>query len=217
MSLRVEDLDNKEKYREIAVISYNDLISFILGNLRQKSALMVSYWCLCIFLMLFALRLRIYIHGNYPLTEILFHSLLGAIVFPILVIPLHEFLHILPYWLSGARRIRVGMDVKQYLFYVTAHRHVANAVQFKTVAWVPFISVSAAATILIFLMPGLWKWSISLFLFVHTTMCAGDFALLNFYWINRDKKIHTWDDADQKMAYFYEEITEKSGNVPIEN
>jgi hypothetical protein len=39
-------------------------------------------------------------------------------------------------------------------------------------------------------------------------MCAGDFSLLNFYWINRDKKIYTWDDADQKMAYFYEELPE---------
>jgi hypothetical protein len=37
-------------------------------------------------------------------------------------------------------------------------------------------------------------------------MCAGDFALLNFYWLNRHKNIYTWDDADQKMAYFYEEI-----------
>jgi hypothetical protein len=37
-------------------------------------------------------------------------------------------------------------------------------------------------------------------------MCAGDFALLNFYYLNRDKKIYTWDDADLKEAYYYEEI-----------
>jgi len=41
---------------------------------------------------------------------------------------------------------------------------------------------------------------------VHTTMCAGDFALLNFYHINRHRKIYSWDDADEKIAYFYEEI-----------
>jgi hypothetical protein len=43
-------------------------------------------------------------------------------------------------------------------------------------------------------------------LFVHATMCAGDFAMLNFYFLNRGKKIYTWDDFDKKMAYFYEEI-----------
>jgi hypothetical protein len=37
-------------------------------------------------------------------------------------------------------------------------------------------------------------------------MCAGDFALLNFYFLNRNKKIYTWDDVDKKEAYFYEKI-----------
>jgi len=59
---------------------------------------------------------------------------------------------------------------------------------------------------LVFTLPGLWKWSLSIFLFVHATMCAGDFALLNFYFLNRRKKIYTWDDFDKKIAYFYEEI-----------
>jgi hypothetical protein len=206
MALQVEDLDNNSKYRQIAAISYHDLIPFILEQLRKRSALMVSYWSICIFLLLIALRIRIYIHGYFPLNEILVHSLLGSILIPLLIIPFHESLHILPYWLSGARRIRVGMDLKQFLFYVTAHRYVASPAQFKVVAYVPFIVISLAATLLIILIPGLWKWSISLFLFVHTTMCAGDFALLNFYHLKRDKKIYTWDDADQKMAYFYEEI-----------
>jgi hypothetical protein len=37
-------------------------------------------------------------------------------------------------------------------------------------------------------------------------MCAGDFALLNYYFINKHRKIYTWDDADLKEAYFYEEL-----------
>jgi len=98
------------------------------------------------------------------------------------------------------------MDLKQYLFYVTAHRYVATPLQFRIVAIVPFLLITIALVILILYLPGLWKWSMSLFLFVHTTMCAGDFALLNFYFIKKGKKIFTWDDADKKIAYFYEEI-----------
>jgi hypothetical protein len=37
-------------------------------------------------------------------------------------------------------------------------------------------------------------------------MCAGDFAMLNFYSVHRGRKIYTWDDFDEKAAYFYEEI-----------
>ena len=45
-----------------------------------------------------------------------------------------------------------------------------------------------------------------MFLFVHATMCAGDMALLNLYYLNREMKIYTWDDADKKEAYFYEKL-----------
>jgi hypothetical protein len=129
------------------------------------------------------------------------------IVLPLICIPLHELLHVIPYYLSGAKNIRVGMDLKQYLFYVTAHRYVATPFQFRIVAWTPFLIISIGLVFLVFLLPGLWKWSLSLFLFVHATMCAGDFALLNLYHLNGDKKIYTWDDVDKKEAYFYEELS----------
>jgi hypothetical protein len=128
------------------------------------------------------------------------------IILPILIIPIHELLHIIPYYFSGARNIRIGMDLKQYLFYVTAHRYVALPVQFRIVAVTPFIVISAVLIFLIFLLPGMWKWSLSIFLFVHATMCAGDFALLNLYFLNKDKKLYTWDDADKQEAYFYEKL-----------
>ena len=66
--------------------------------------------------------------------------------------------------------------------------------------------MSIVLIILILMLPGLWKWSLSLLLFVHATMCAGDFAMMNFYFLNRRKKIYTWDDFDKKIAYFYEEL-----------
>jgi hypothetical protein len=144
--------------------------------------------------------------SRFLLISVFLYSLPGFVLLPVLSIPVHEALHVIPYYISGARNIRVGMDLKQYIFYVTAHRHVLSPAKFIIVALVPFLVISMLVIILIFSIPGLWKWSLSLFLFVHTTMCAGDFALLNFYFINRGKKIYTWDDADQKMAYFYEEI-----------
>ena len=123
-------------------------------------------------------------------------------------VPVHEFLHVIPFYLFGARNIRAGMDLRQYIFYVTAHRYVAAPFQFILVAFFPFLIISLIVLFLIFPVPGIWKWSLSLFLFLHATMCAGDFALLNFYWLNRAKKIYTWDDAERKIAYFYESVEE---------
>jgi hypothetical protein len=142
----------------------------------------------------------------YQYSKILFHSMLGFILFPLLSVPVHELLHVMPYYLTGARNIRAGMDLRQYLFYVTAHRYVAGPSQFRLIAMFPFVLISITLLVLLFFVPDLWKWSLSAFLFLHATMCAGDFALLNFYALNRKKEIYTWDDADKKEAYFFEKL-----------
>jgi hypothetical protein len=206
MTPSVEDLDDQTKYRQIIALPYSELMTFVLDYIKRKSGVIVFFWSFCFFFLAISLDIRINISGYFPEKDFIIHSILGLVIFPVLCIPLHEFLHIIPYYLAGARNIRIGMDLKQYLFYVTAHRHVAPPLQFKIVAVVPFLIISITTTLLVLMLPGLWKWSLSLFLFVHATMCAGDFAILNFYFLNRHKKIYGWDDADQKMAYFYEEI-----------
>lgn len=202
MNLKVEDLHESQNFRQILAVQYSYLISFIFKYIKKVTFVTFLFWSICVAFFLTAVWLR-YSLSTSMIT--LGHSLLGFVVFPILIIPFHEALHIIPYYLSGARNIRMGMDLKQYLFYVTAHRYVASPAQFITVALVPFASISMLVIILMFFLPALWQWSLSVFLFVHATMCAGDIALLNFYYVNRDKKIYTWDDADEKIAYFYEQ------------
>lgn len=148
---------------------------------------MYLYWGFCMLFLCIALFVRINIEGHFIFRRIFLHTILGLVVFPVVLIPVHELLHIIPYYLTGARKIRIGMDLKQYMFYVTAHRHVAGKRQFSLVAWFPFLFVSTGLIIMILFLPGLWKWSLSLLLFAHCTMCAGDIALLNFYEVNREK------------------------------
>jgi hypothetical protein len=206
MSLQVEDLEDQSKFRQILKVPYEELVTFVFDYIRRKSGVMIFFWFVCILFLGIALSIRINIAGYFHLKSIMLYSALGLIVFPILIIPVHELMHIIPFYLTGVRRIRIGVDLKQYIFYVTAHRHVITRRQYWFVALIPFITVNITLLILIFFLPGLWKWSLSLVLFVHTTMCAGDFAILNFFFINRKKKIYSWDDADEKTAYFYEEI-----------
>jgi hypothetical protein len=207
MALSVEDLDDLKRFRLFLTIPYKNLIQFVLEYLKKKSRLMFLFWFFCLLFLCLTIIIRIKITGDFPVTHIIFHTLIGLVILPLICISLHELLHVIPYYFSGAKNIRVGMDIKQYLFYVSAHRYVASPIQFRIVAWTPFLIISAGMIFLIFLLPGLWKWSLSLFLFAHATMCAGDFALLNLYYLNRDKKIYTWDNVDKKEAYFYEKLS----------
>jgi hypothetical protein len=206
MALTVEDLEDPSKYRQSLKLPYDEMIPFILDYIRRKSVLMIFFWSCCIVFLGMASIVRFNISGYFPLRNIFYHSILGFVIMPLIYAPFHELLHVIPYFFTGARRIRIGMDLRQYLFYVTAHRHVTNSCQFRFVALVPFLVTSIGLVWLILVLPGLWKWSLALFLFAHTTMCAGDFALLNYYALHKGRKIYTWDDADEKVAYFYEEI-----------
>jgi hypothetical protein len=206
MAYSVEDLEDQNKFRLFLAISYTDLVPFIFDSLKKKSGLTTFFWALCIVFLFTAISIRIKIAGYFPESGILLHSVIGLIILPVIIIPVHELLHIIPYYFSGAKNIRVGMDLKQYMFYVTAHKHVASPFQFRIVALTPIIIISLGLILSVILLPGLWKWSLSLFLFVHATMCAGDIAMLNLYRVNKTKEIYTWDDVEKKMAYFYEKL-----------
>ena len=206
MALSVEDLEDQKRFRLFLTLSYKDLIEFVFEYLKKKSGLTLFFWSVCALFLGITIIIRVELAGNFPESQILLHSVMGLIIFPLICVPFHEFLHIVPYYLSGARNIKVGMDLKQFLFYVTAHRYVASSLQFRIVALTPFLIISTGLTFLILDLPGLWKWSFCLFLFSHATMCAGDFALLNLYYLNKNKKLYTWDDADKKEAYFYEKL-----------
>jgi hypothetical protein len=206
MAYTVEDLEDQNKFRLFLTLSYTDLIPFIFDSLKKKSGLMAFFWSLCLIFLFITVFIRIKISGSFPESGFIRHSVIGLIILPIIFIPVHELLHVIPYYFSGAKNIRIGMDLKQYMFYVTAHKYVATPFQFVIVALVPIIIISLGLILSIILLPGLWKWSLSLFLFVHATMCAGDIALLNLYWVNKNKKIFTWDDVEKKEAYFYEKL-----------
>jgi Putative zincin peptidase len=206
MAISVDDLQDQSRFRHILTISYSEIIPFVLDYIRRKTSMTVFFWSVCMIFLGISAIIRIDIAGIFEFKRIITHTFLGLVVFPLLIIPFHEGLHILPYFISGARRIKIGMDLSQYMFYVTAHRHVVTPHTFRIVALIPFIVISITTLFLVLCLPGLWKWSLSLFLFAHATMCAGDFAMLNFYYINKSKKIYTWDDADLKEAYFYEEL-----------
>ena len=206
MAISVDDLQDQTRFRHLLTIPYSEIISFVLDYIRRKTSLTVFFWSVCLIFLGICAAIRIDIAGYFEFRKILTHTLLGSVIFPVLIIPVHEGLHIVPYFLLGARKIRIGMDLSQFIFYVTAHRHVVTPRIFRFVAIIPFIMISLTTLFLVLCLPGLWKWSLSLFLFVHATMCAGDFAMLNYYHINRRKKIYTWDDADKKEAYFYEKL-----------
>ncbi|MFC2081358.1 DUF3267 domain-containing protein, partial [Bacteroidota bacterium] len=129
--------------------------------------------------------------------------LYGLIISMTIVIPLHELIHAIGYFILGARKIRFGAALKNFAFYAVADNFVANRSGFIFLAISPFIIVSLLNLAGFIFVPGYASYTYISVLFFHATMCAGDFALLSYFEFHRDKELYTFDDVKNKTSYFY--------------
>jgi len=202
----IEELEKTSAYEKVLTLPYNDIAPFVIGSLKRLSLPMMLIWT--VMTISFAMIVVTWPGLRYAAENawLLKGLAYGLLLIPVLLVPVHELLHLIPYRLAGAKDIRVGADLPQGIIYVTAHRHVAGRKLYSLVALLPFFLITTGLAIMIFLCSPVWKWILSLSLFVHTTMCAGDAALIGFMRNFRHRKVFTWDDAEAREAYFYAEI-----------
>lgn len=201
----IEELNDESRYEKVLSLQYRDLAPFILGKLLSPSKAIILIWVLSLLSALAVVWLWPGLRYSLQDPHILRGLITGFIILPLPLIPLHEILHLIPFSISGARDIRFGMDLSQGIVYITAHRYVIGRKMFSIVAFTPLVIISIVAIAAIIMSPLWWKWVLSMTLFVHTTMCVGDAAMLGFTERYGKRKVYTWDDAANKEAYFYAE------------
>lgn len=123
-------------------------------------------------------------------------------VLAVVILPLHEALHAVAYALVGARDIRWGYSLKLLAVWVIAHRFVARTGPFVFVALAPFVVLNALLLAGSALFPSHAVFLLFVLL-VHLHGCAGDWSLLNFIWIHRERGFLTFDDAEEGKSWFY--------------
>ncbi|MEO1263625.1 MAG: DUF3267 domain-containing protein [Bacteroidota bacterium] len=204
--MTIQSLQNNPSYSLLLVLPHNDILPFISKYLNAKTAVMRFYFG---FLVAVSLGMILWAawdieQGSIGFWQLLKYFMLGAVPVFLLLIPLHEGLHGLAYLFVGAKKISFGANLRMFYFYAVADRYIARRNDFIFVAILPFLVVSAIACISMFFVPVHWKWMFVGVLFIHTTACAGDFAMLGFYESYRHAKdLLTYDDVREKRSYFY--------------
>ncbi len=200
-----QHLISEGKYVLFHSLSYDNVIDFVFSGIKQKNPATRAYYGLnAVFLLLLFYQTGIFLFHLFPGWKLFGLNLFfGLILFPVLLIPVHEMIHALAYKMLGARKIKFGADLSQFIFFVTADKFVIGFKKLIFVALLPFFLVS---TLLIFL-PFYFEWQISysffLTLFAHGVMCIGDFAVLSYFIENEPSRLLTFDDVEKKKAYFY--------------
>jgi hypothetical protein len=208
--LKPEYLKDPSEFSLVKVLRHNEIIEFVVDQIRQLRWPMIFFYGTVLSLLIMIIAFTI---GNYAWNYIAWGTYwkflaLGMASGMLLVIPFHELLHGLAYRLAGAEKIKYGADLKQLLFYASAPGFVAGRKAFYMVAFTPFLILN-----LLFISGIAWgpvsiQWGSLVALFVHSTMCIGDFAMVNFFAAFPTEKIYTYDEAGTGISYFYKKLNQ---------
>jgi hypothetical protein len=119
-----------------------------------------------------------------------------------LLIPIHEYIHVLAYRSQGAANTSYDVNWKKFYFMAVADQFVASRREFRIVALAPFVVISTVLFMAFFLVNPIWQFTVLGAFFAHTAFCGGDFSLLSYFQFHKDREVVTYDDAANKVSYF---------------
>lgn len=135
----------------------------------------------------------------------LYQSLAAVIFMFVVLLPIHEGIHAITYWLKGAKDIRFSIAKKGFAVFTMANRHVVHLREYPILAVTPFVVITLIINILVYFYTTYFVFFVILF-FIHSFACMGDMILINFAINHWNKSIYNYDDFDSKKSYFFEEI-----------
>lgn len=208
----VEQIKKDSRFQLLDKLHYDDIVEFATEYVRKRTRSMFFYLVLIIVFLI--LQWSAFLYGIFArdmnTISLLKQFLYGLIISLTIVIPLHELIHALGYFLLGARKIRFGAVLKHFAFYAAADDFVVNRKAFIFLALSPFVIVSLLNLTGFVFVHGYASYTYISVLFFHATMCAGDFAMLSYFEFHRDKELYTFDDVGKKISYFYYKKPEDS-------
>lgn len=205
MKYSVSELQDENEFTLLRILSLEDMVQFVFGQMRNRTLSTVIFYtvALCSFIWMVWTFFHTLLPGQWGWEKIVLQCFYGFILWPVILIPVHEGIHAASYRIAGASKIKFGVKPDRYLFYVTAHKHVIGRKPFLVVAFSPFIIISVVLIVLVFFFGYPYSWSFITCFFVHATMCIGDFAIASFFVSQSDKEIYTYDDTEKEETYFY--------------
>ena len=205
-NLTPKDLQNEEKFILLEKVNYMQFKPFILKSLRNKSTLLTIYGIIQLITLVIAtvilISLIIQSVKTGTIIQTLKWYLLSIGCSFTLLIPVHELLHALAFWVLGKKDIGFGAQLKQFIFYAEANCQVLDKSEMTIVAFTPLIVIELLASIFITFIhtSPLFYFGLGIFL-IHFLFCAGDIAIVAFF--HHKDGIYSYDDRMEKCSYFY--------------
>lgn len=204
--LTPESLQNSSEFELLDEVSHNELKEFVVNQITKEKYIIRIYssYQLVMFLLFMFFFTRSIVLAIKGFPEMFIPIILATAFSVTILVIVHELIHALAYWVTGARKISFGAIIRKFIFYVLANRQVITPNAFRIVALSPFVMVKLTCLIgiVIFYNQQLMYFFITV-MCLHSLFCAGDIAMLAFYRIHRNKEIYNFDDKTTGKTYFY--------------
>jgi hypothetical protein len=184
-------------------LEHQDLIPFVQKYLKKPTVSSRLYTAANLLLFAALVANFVYQNGANEITigtGLTFSSFGISIAF--LLIPLHEFIHVLAYKYVGAERTSYDVNWKKFYFMALADRFVADRKEFKIVALAPFITITSLGLMALLLTSAEESFIPLSTILVHSAFCGGDFGILSYFDFHKDKTVVTYDDISTGKSYF---------------
>jgi hypothetical protein len=197
--LSVDQLNDEVHFERLAEIKMTDLVGFIGQYYYKKFSPVIAFHY---FISLLSLSAWLWVGWQTQSLDKLLASLGWGVLIFFILLPLHEWLHGITYQFFGAKDVRYRFIPAKMIAYAVAHNFVADRREFIWVALTPSIVINSLLIGFGFLFPQFQLIFLAALL-MHIGGTSGDFALLNYLWVHRDREVFTYDDADLQVSYFY--------------
>lgn len=199
--LSVEQINDETRYERLVVIPMTEIVIFVSKYYYKTFSPVIA-----IHYLLSIIVLGAWLWAGWQAGDLdAFLTSLGWGVLAFLVLlPLHEWLHGIGYQFFGAKDVRYRFVLKKMVAYAVAHNFVADRREFIWVALLPSLVINSLLVVFAILFPA-FRLEILAALLLHIGGASGDFALLNYLWVHRERSLYTYDDADAEVSYFYAE------------
>jgi len=207
--ISIQQLRESEDFNLVKELRFNDILSFVLENIRLKNTVTISFYSIVfLFVILFFAQIATILsqNGVSPATfKLLGKSFWwGLISGSLLIIPIHEGLHALGFLIVGAKKIKFGADLKQFIVYAAAENFVAGRRAFYIIALAPIVVINLICIPFYILGGPEIKFFLIVMLLLHNIMCIGDFGMLSFFVRHKEKEMYTFDEVGEGVSWFYE-------------
>ena len=191
-----------DSFEILAEVNHDDTFNnFIGAQLQKRSFSMNSYLSIMFVLSWVLVSIFIWIFSEDSSIEMYFYQLGFGIFFGLFLIPFHELLHGLYLRAVGCKLIDFEWNLLKFRFSCFSNRFVLSKKEYHLFLLAPFFIMTISLLLLACIFSQFSTLFLSMLL-MHSSMCAGDFSLVNFSANINKNHLFIYYDSKVKKTMF---------------